>query len=136
MKIKQNTCKERIHSFFVLILHIVKSAKVNSEFKQRNDVYSKKVKAGKRRTYFFDVRTTRNNDYFLTITESKKVGENEEYERHKIFVYKEDLVKFVNALQETVDHIKTELLPDFDFDTYADEEYNGEYNRGNYSSER
>lgn len=109
---------------------------MNSEFKQRNDVYSKKVKAGKRRTYFFDVRTTRNNDYFLTITESKKVGENEEYERHKIFVYKEDLVKFVNALQETVDHIKTELLPDFDFDAFADEEYNGEYNRGNYPSER
>lgn len=109
---------------------------MNSEFKQRNDVYSKKVKAGKRRTYFFDVRTTRNNDYFLTITESKKVGEGEDYERHKIFVYKEDLVKFVNALQETVDHIKTELLPDFDFEAYADEEYNGEYNRGNYSSER
>jgi hypothetical protein len=109
---------------------------VNSEFKQRNDVYSKKLKAGKRRTYFFDVRTTRNNDYFLTITESKKIGESEEYERHKIFVYKEDLVKFVNALQETVDHIRTELLPDFDFDAYADEEYNGEYNRGNYSSER
>ena len=84
-------------------------------FNQRNDVHSVKLKAGKRRTYFFDVRATKNNDYFITITESKKLP-NDEYERHKIFIYKEDFLKFADALQETVDYIKTELLPDFDFE--------------------
>lgn len=94
----------------------------------KNGVYSKKVRAGKRRTYFFDVRTTRANDYYLTITESKKRFEDDTYERHKIFIYKEDFVKFVNALQETVDHIKTELLPDFDFDALNHDDYEeGEY---------
>ncbi|MFN8283616.1 MAG: DUF3276 family protein [Chitinophagales bacterium] len=89
----------------------------------KNGVYSKKVRAGKRRTYFFDVRTTRANDYYLTITESKKRFEDDTYERHKIFVYKEDFVKFVNALQETVDHIKHDLLPDFDFDALNHDDY-------------
>ena len=83
----------------------------------KNGVYSKRVRAGKRRTYFFDVRSTRGNDYYLTITESKK-REDESYERHKIFIYKEDFVKFVNAMQETVDYIKTDLLPDYDFDAH------------------
>ena len=94
----------------------------------KNGVYSKKVRAGKRRTYFFDVRTTRANDYYLTITESKKRFEDDTYERHKIFIYKEDFVKFVNALQDTVDHIKHDLLPDFDFDALNHDDYEeGEY---------
>ncbi|HNE50512.1 MAG TPA: DUF3276 family protein [Chitinophagales bacterium] len=84
----------------------------------KNGVYSKRVRAGKRRTYFFDVRTTRGNDYYLTITESKKRADDDSYERHKIFIYKEDFVKFVNAMQETVDYIKTDLLPDYDFDAH------------------
>jgi hypothetical protein len=88
----------------------------------RNDVFSKKIKAGKKRTYFFDVRTTRNNDYFLTITESKRNGDDDQYERHKLFIYKEDLLKFAQALQETIDHIRTELLPDYDFEAYAQQE--------------
>lgn len=96
---------------------------MNSDYKQRTDVFSRKLKAGKRRTYFFDVRSTRNNDYFLTITESKKTGEEDEYERHKIFLYKEDMKKFVQALQETIDYIRTELLPDYDFEAYSSEEY-------------
>lgn len=98
---------------------------MENESKHRNDVHSVRLKAGKKRTYFFDVRTTKNNDYFLTITESKKLP-NDDYERHKIFVYKEDFVKFVNTLQETVDYIKTELLPDFDFENannYEDSEF-------------
>ena len=89
----------------------------------KNGVYSKRVRAGKRRTYFFDVRTTRANDYYLTITESKKRFEDDNYDRHKIFIYKEDFVKFVNALQDTVNHIKTELLPDYDFEAHQHEEY-------------
>lgn len=98
---------------------------MEKDFKHRNDVYSVKVKAGKRRTYFFDVKTTKNNDYFLTISESKKLP-NDEYERHKIFVYKEDFVKFINTLQETIDYVKTELLPDYDFENpnnYEDDRF-------------
>ncbi len=78
--------------------------------------YSKKLRAGKRRTYFFDVRSTKQNDFFLTITESKKRFEGDGYDSHKIFLYKEDFKKFMEALQETVDYIKTELMPDFDYE--------------------
>jgi hypothetical protein len=81
-------------------------------------VYSKRIRAGKRRTYFFDVRATRGNDYFLTITESRKRFNEDGYDRHKIFLYKEDFNKFIKALNEAVDHVKTELMPDFDFDTF------------------
>lgn len=93
----------------------------------KNGVYSKRVKAGKRRTYFFDVRTTRGNDYYLTITESKKRADDDNYERHKIFIYKEDFVKFVNAMQETVDYVKSELLPDYDFDAHNHDNYDENY---------
>lgn len=79
--------------------------------------FSKKLKAGKRRTYFFDVRSTKQGDFFLTITESKKKFEGEGYESHKIFLYKEDFKKFLEGLNETVDYIKTELMPEYDYDT-------------------
>lgn len=81
-------------------------------------VYSKRIRAGKRRTYFFDVRATRSNDYYLTITESRKRFNENGYDRHKIFLYKEDFNKFIKALTEAVDYVKTELMPDFDFDAY------------------
>src|SRR5271167_4727886 len=70
----------------------------------REEVFSKAVKAGKR-TYFFDVKTTRSDDYFLTITESKKkIGDdgNPFYTKHKIFLYKEDFEKFQEGLSEVV----------------------------------
>jgi len=86
--------------------------------KKMESVYSKRIRAGKRRTYFFDVRATRGNDYFLTITESRKRFNEDGYDRHKIFLYKEDFNKFIKALNETVDHVKTELMPDFDFDAF------------------
>ena len=86
-------------------------------------VYSKRIKAGKRRTYFFDVRATRGNDYYLTITESRKRFNDNGYDRHKLFLYKEDFNKFIKALNEAADYVKTELMPDFDFDAY-----NHEYN--------
>ncbi len=67
------------------------------------------MRAGKR-TYFFDVKATKSEkDFYITITESKRVGE-EEYEKHKIFLYKEDFDKFVDALNETVVYVKNELL--------------------------
>ncbi|KIC95082.1 DNA-binding protein [Flavihumibacter solisilvae] len=81
-------------------------------------VYSKRIRAGKRRTYFFDVRATRSNDYYLTITESRKKFDDNGYDRHKIFLYKEDFNKFLKALTEAVDYVKTDLMPDFDFDAY------------------
>ncbi len=96
----------------------------NNQQERPNDgLYSKRLKAGKRRTYFFDVRTTRGNDYFLTITESKKRFSDNGYDRHKIFLYKEDFNKFIVALGEAVDFVKTELLPDFDFDQFNHEDY-------------
>ena len=71
----------------------------------REEVYSKAVKAGKR-TYFFDVKATRNNDYYLTITESKKKFDkdgNSSYEKHKIFLYKEDFEKFAEGLDDALE---------------------------------
>ncbi len=73
-----------------------------------DQILTKAVKAG-RRTYFFDVRATRADDYFLTITESRKMtaadGSNS-YDRHKIFLYKEDFAKFEEALGEVVEFIR------------------------------
>ena len=86
--------------------------------KRMESVYSKRIRAGKRRTYFFDVRATRGNDYYITITESRKKFDGNGYDRHKIFLYKEDFNKFVKALGEAVDYVKTDLMPDFDFDAY------------------
>ncbi len=82
----------------------------------RDEIFSEKVKAGKR-TYFFDVKATRSNDYYLTITESKKRFKEDgfTYEKHKIFLYKEDFNKFLEALNNTVDHVKNELMPEVDF---------------------
>ncbi len=85
-------------------------------------IYSKRIRAGKRRTYFFDVRATRANDYYLTITESRKRFDDQGYDRHKIFLYKEDFNKFIKALGESVDYVKTELMPDFDFDAFNHDE--------------
>lgn len=86
--------------------------------KKMESIYSKRIRAGKRRTYFFDVRSTRGNDYYLTITESRKRFDDNGYDRHKIFLYKEDFNKFIKALGEAVDYVKTDLMPDFDFDAF------------------
>ena len=88
----------------------------------REEIYSKAVRAGKR-TYFFDVKSTRNNDYYLTITESKKRFDNDgnqNFEKHKIFLYKEDFEKFAEGLDEVApkaaytDPQKEEFDVDFD----------------------
>ncbi|MCF8453170.1 MAG: PUR family DNA/RNA-binding protein [Pedobacter sp.] len=75
------------------------------ENKEREEVFSKKVRAGKR-TYFFDVKATRSNDYYVTVTESKKRLEDGVFIKHKIFLYKEDFEKFAEGLKETIDYIK------------------------------
>ena len=78
----------------------------------QEEIYSQRIKAGKR-TYFFDVKATRSQDYYLTITESKRRQNGDDsvsYEKHKIFLYKEDFLKFVDALQDAVDYVREELL--------------------------
>lgn len=97
-------------------------------------VYSKRIRAGKRRTYFFDVRATRGNDYYLTITESRKRFDNNGYDRHKIFLYKEDFNKFIKALGEAIDYVKTDLMPDFDFDAFNHEYDDAEGGEGQNDS--
>jgi hypothetical protein len=100
-----------------------------------DSVYSKRIRAGKRRTYFFDVRETRGNDYYLTITESRKRFDSEGYDRHKIFLYKEDFNKFIKGLGEAIDYVKTELMPDFNFDAFNhDTPYEGEDGQSQQSS--
>lgn len=94
----------------------------NNERKPES-IYSKRLRAGKRRTYFFDVRSTKGNDYYLTITESRKRFDDNGYDRHKVFLYKEDFNKFIKALNEAVDYVKTELMPDFNFDAFNHDDY-------------
>lgn len=95
---------------------------------EREEIFSERVRAGKR-TYFFDVKATRSNDYYLTITESKRRYKDDgfTYEKHKIFLYKEDFNKFVEALNNTVNHVKEDLMPDVDFDQF-DRQFNEDNN--------
>ena len=75
----------------------------------KDEIFTKRVRAGKR-TYFFGVKATKSEkDFYITITESKRVGDDE-YEKHKIFLYKEDFEKFREALDETVEHVQSQLL--------------------------
>src|SRR5258706_14833692 len=79
-----------------------------SENNNRGEVFSKSVRAG-RRTYFFDVKTTRTNEYYLTITESKRMmGDdgNPIYEKHKLFVYREDFEKFLDCFTESINKVE------------------------------
>jgi hypothetical protein len=89
----------------------------------RDEIFSERVRAGKR-TYFFDVKATRSNDYYLTITESKRRMKDDGfvYEKHKIFLYKEDFDKFIEALNDTVNHVKDELMPEVDFSQFERDE--------------
>lgn len=81
--------------------------------------FSRKLRAGKKRSYFFDVRSTKQGDFFVTITESKRRYDRPGYDAHKIFLYKEDFKAFQDNLEETLQHIKTELNPTFDYDNYT-----------------
>ncbi len=88
----------------------------NAQERSGEDIYSKPIRAGKR-TYFFDVKATKGNDYYLTITESKRKVERDghfAYDKHKIFLYKEDFEKFAAGLQEVIDYIRTNCLKESD----------------------
>jgi len=91
----------------------------------REEVFSESVRAGKR-TYFFDVKSTRKNELYLTITESKKRNSesgNPFYEKHKIFLYKEDFEKFSDGLLKIIDYIKENQIgfEESDFDVNEEE---------------
>ncbi|AFM04816.1 Protein of unknown function (DUF3276) [Bernardetia litoralis DSM 6794] len=93
-------------------------------------IFSKKVRAGKR-TYFIDVKPTRwEEDYYIAFTESKKVfrpNGGHFFEKNRVFLYKEDLNKILAGLTEVIEHVKTELMPNYDFtqfDREEDENYN------------
>ncbi|MEO0311632.1 MAG: hypothetical protein RIQ89_1289 [Bacteroidota bacterium] len=84
----------------------------------REDVFSKSVRAGKR-TYFFDVKSTKGQDFYITITESKKrMGDDGApvYEKHKIFLYREDFEKFIEGLNEAVNHVGTLPVPEKNYE--------------------
>jgi len=86
----------------------VKSEELVTGAVEREEIHSKAVRAGKR-TYFFDVKATRRNDYYLTITESKKRFNRDGkffYEKHKLFLYKEDFDKFADSLKEVIEFIR------------------------------
>lgn len=96
------------------------------EYNQRKDrpqppqhdlVHSAKFRAGKRRTYFFDVRRTPGNDHYLTITESTKKFDGT-YQRHKMFLYKEDFNRFMREMESVINHVKTDLMPEYDYDEF------------------
>jgi len=75
--------------------------------KDREEIFSKSVRAGKR-TYFFDVKATKRNDYYLTVTESKKRYDQDgkfHFEKHKLFLYKEDFEKFAEGLSEVIEYV-------------------------------
>ena len=94
-------------------MYLIKSTV--EENNEKAEIYSQRIRAGKR-TYFFDVKSTRSNDFYLTITESKRKFNNDTYtyEKHKIFLYKEDFAKFMDALQGTIEHVKNNLLSEAD----------------------
>lgn len=93
---------------------------MSANHNQREEVFSKSVRAGKR-TYFFDVKSTKAQDFYLTITESKKrMGDDGTpfFEKHKIFLYREDFQKFLDGLNEAINHVGT-LKP---FENHVPEE--------------
>ncbi len=95
-----------------------------AEDSEHREIFSRAVRAGKR-TYFFDVKATRRNDYFLTITESKKRFQKDGrffFEKHKIFLYKEDFEKFADGFQEVIEFIKTVKASDHQVEDVIDNE--------------
>ncbi len=95
------------------------------ESQEIEKVYSVKVKAG-RRKYYFDIKPTKSGDYYLVITESKWSGNEESAsrEKHRIFLYKEDLNKFGKEVNNAIEHIKGKLMPEYDFSKFDRESEN------------
>ncbi len=120
LKFKPNTyiCQDFAYSYISNGLFFTKILLPVDRDRRFDSVFSKKVNAGKRRTYFFDVRQTKGDDFFLTLTESTKRFNGDGYERHKIFLYKEDFNRFLTNLEEVITYIKTELMPNYDYEEF------------------
>lgn len=99
----------------------------NEKRGSRDELFSKAVKAGKR-TYFFDVKATRNGEKYITITESKRRFSEEQdrffYEKHKLFLYKEDFEKFLTAISQSMKFVETGEYPEGYFD--EERQYDGD----------
>lgn len=107
--------RDKANWFYAKFMLILKKYVVENQ----QGYFSRKLRAGKKRSYFFDVRSTKQGDFFVTITESKRRYDRPGYDAHKIFLYKEDFKAFQDNLEETLQHIKTELNPTFDYDNYT-----------------
>lgn len=96
----------------------------NEKSERREEIFSQTVRAGKR-TYFFDVKATRADEKYLTITESKRRFNNDQgkffYEKHKIFLYKEDFQKFLDGLNGAIEFIETGKIPEIIHEPHPDE---------------
>ena len=110
----------------------------HNDSQRMESVYSNKVRAGRRRTYFFDVRQTKGDDYYITLTESTRKFNGDGYNRHKIFLYKEDFNRFLKGLQDAIDHVKSDLMPDFDYELYErrQEEWEAQMNEENADEDK
>lgn len=101
----------------------------NYRRKNRDEVFSKPVRAGKR-TYFFDVKATRDNNLYITVTESKRrqryEGDGVFYEKHKLFLYKEDFIKFTEGLQEVINYIRANNPTPVEEQVYREDRNNRE----------
>jgi hypothetical protein len=88
---------------------------IENKDRDREEIFSRAVRAGKR-TYFFDVKSTIGEEYYITITESKRRFNNEQgkffYEKHKLFLYKEDFDKFATGLSDVIEFIRTGQAPE------------------------
>lgn len=108
----------------------------NNGMMEKEEIYSKVLRAG-RRTYFFDVRATKAGDYYLTITESKKFTNDDgsfHYKKHKIYLYKEDFSEFNSILQEMTDYVIAEKGDEVISDRHQ-KDYKKEYNNSSESTE-
>lgn len=121
---------------FVLLINKIVITVEKEERGKSDIVYTARVKAGKRRTYFFDVKRTKGDDFYLTLTESTRKFNSDGYERHKIFLYKEDFNRFLSELQETINHVKTVLMPDFDYEEFEKKQAEWEASIANENGER
>lgn len=94
-------------------------------------VFSRRIKAGTKRTYFFDVKESHNNNCFLVITESRRRLNDGGFDRDSIYIYREDINKFVEGLIDVVDVIKTEIMPNYDFTAFDHHDEQPKANKNN-----
>jgi len=84
---------------------------------KREIIHTVKVRAGRKRTYFFDVQKAKSGDFYVTLSETTR-SEDGRFKRQKIFLYKEDFNRFVKGLEEVVNKVKNDLMPDYDYNLF------------------